>query len=283
MVEELQTSVNAWGAWLKEAERKGKGTYVKEHINWTLLPSIESSLLHSSPPAGPSKDLVLSSSSPPSPSIVSALNPTAVPHAFWERLRVTFLIRHPALTFPSALRTSIDNEGLDIVLSSESEMVQKWECTYRWHVLLYRFLLTFPHPAYSDSHSHLNENEQHSKGATMGREPLIVDASQLQDVEFVRRYASLVGLDPAKVKANWDATSKEEQEKLHQIERRMKDTLLDSTGIQASKLESAGINIATEKKKWESEFGDVLAGRLEKLVRESMGEYVWLYERRLRF
>jgi protein-disulfide isomerase-like protein with CxxC motif len=127
------------------------------------------------------------------------------------------------------------------------------------------------------------ENKQHSNGARMGREPLIVDASQLQDVEFVRRYASLIGLDPAKVRTNWDATSEEEQEKLHKIERRMKDTLLDSTGVQTSKLESAGIDIAMEKKKWEVEFGNVLAERLERLVRRSMGEYAWLYERRLRF
>ena len=114
------------------------------------------------------------------------------------------------------------------------------------------------------------------------RAPLIVDASQLQDIAFVRHYASLVNLDPSHVRTQWAATSPEQQANIPPIERRMKDTLLSSSGILASKLDSMNIDINAEKENWDAEFGKVLAGRLEKLVRDAMGDYGWLYERRLR-
>ena len=286
MVEALQNSVSAWGAWVEEAEQQGKGTYVKEHINWTLKPYVESAFLHA-PNVSTYQTLEAHSTATQQTS-----NPTAVPDAFWTKLRVTLLIRHPALTFPSCLRTSIDNEGIAAVLSKESEVVQKWECTYRWHVLLYQFLVqqtrSTPDGGRDEVLQAPEEEGEKARGSSQAgssqapRAPLIVDASQLQDIAFVRHYASLVNLDPSHVRTQWAATSPEQQANIPPIERRMKDTLLSSSGILASKLDSMNIDINAEKENWDAEFGKVLAGRLEKLVRDAMGDYGWLYERRLR-
>lgn len=255
----LGQSASGWVTWMANAETEGKGTYVKEHVNWMVKSEIESAFLHSSSKAN-TKD-------PPSPPPAQGFqekpeNPTAVPDAFWKNVQVTLLIHHPALTFPSTLRTAIDNEGLETVLGEESESVMRWECTFKWHVLLYKFLTSLTSPSWP--------------------EPLIIDASQLQDGGFVRRYAGAVGLDPTLVRTSWSAVPSSEQSKLHAIERRMRDTLLGSNGIVSSKLSFQPVDIEAEKDKWRSEFGPVLADRLNRLVREAAEGYEWLYERRWR-
>lgn len=107
--------------WTTDAGKEGSGTYVKEHVNWIILPEIESAFLQSSSAISTtasrhhSKTLGLDMS----------LNPTIVPSTFWKRVRTTLLIRHLALTFPSALRTTIDNEGLKTALREESESVMQ--------------------------------------------------------------------------------------------------------------------------------------------------------------
>lgn len=62
----------------------------------------------------------------------------------------------------------------------------------------------------------------------------------------------------------------------------MKDTLFGSTGIVQGRLEVGAINIAVERRQWETEFGGVLAQRLEMLVQGAMVEYEWPHERRWR-
>lgn len=251
----LCQSALAWETWVATAEQDGRGTYVKEHINWMLRPSVESAFLHpDSVSATTSKD------TKQAPIAESTQNPTTILDAFWLRLQATFLIRRPALTFPSTLRTAISNEGIETVLGEESEKVMQWECAYQWHVLLYRFLT--------------------SLALRSGQVPVIIDASQLQDQDFVKQYAERVVLDPSLVRTSWDAVAEEEQGKLRAVERRMKDTLLASSGIIASKLYSQNIDVEAERKKWKLEFGPTLAQRLERLVHQAMIDYNWLYERR---
>jgi hypothetical protein len=250
----LCQSASALGTWVTNADREERGTYVKEHVNWMLKPSTESAFLQ------PESATTTRVNSEQFLAVDAPQNPTTIPDAFWPRVRATFLIRHPALTFSSALRAALSNEGLKTVLGEESEKVMQWECTYKWHILLYRFLA--------------------SPALETGQEPLIIDASQLQNQDFVRKYAEEVGLDASLVRTSWDAVAEEEQGKLHAVERRMKDTLLASNGVIASKLSSKSVDVETEREKWEAEFGMALAQRLERLVGQAMDEYQWLYERR---
>ncbi|KAF3035332.1 hypothetical protein E8E12_006028 [Didymella heteroderae] len=253
----LSQSASAWQTWVADADKTGKATYVKEHVNWMLAPGIESAVLDAR-----SANAAAARGPAHSRTAEAPRNPTAVPDAFWPRVRTTLLIRHPALTFPSTLRAALANEGLDTVVGRESERVMRWECTYEWHVSLYRFLIALALPD--------------------GQEPLIVDASQLQDPGFVRGYAKEVSLDAGLVRTSWNPASPEEQRRLHAVERRMKDTLLASNGVLVSKLSSHGIDIEAEKGRWAVEFGLQLTQRLEVLVDRAMEDYQWLYERRWR-
>jgi hypothetical protein len=128
---------------------------------------------------------------------------------------------------------------------------------------------------------HISLKKQASDASEV-QDPIIIDAADLTDEVFVKRYADMVGLDPGVVRFEWRNATKAEQETLHKVERRMKDTLLGSTGVLSSKLDVGNIDIEQEKRKWKTEFGDVLADRLESLVRSAMGDYEWLRERRLR-
>jgi hypothetical protein len=207
----LQTSFKAWEEWVVKADNEGRGTYVKEHVNWMINPSVESDFLHPSHPfeLGVEHEV---------------RNPTAIPDDFLlsGRVRPTFLIRHPGLTFPSLLRTSIDNEGLDEVLKEDSAMVMRWECTYTWHIQLYNFLIT------SDTYPRVS----HVEGIAY---PIILDAADLKDEALVRRYAEAVGLESGKVRFAWEEAGKEG---LGMTEARMKDTILASKGVVAGKLQS---------------------------------------------
>lgn len=260
--EALAQSTSAWQTWVADAEQQGKGTFVKEHVNWMIRPDVESSFLHSGPAT---TDPTTNLDSP----IADPQNPTAIPPTFWPSVRATFLIRHPALAFPSTLRTALSNEGLSTVLGKESATVMRWECTYRWHAQLYVYLRSLA-----------RQSEGVQGARKSGWEPLIIDACQLQDGKFVERYAEAVGLDADLVRTSWSPVAEEERDKLHAIERRMKDTLLASKGVVKSKLASEGIVVEAEKRMWEEEFGKDLARRLERLVEGAMEEYEFLFERR---
>ena len=253
----LQSSAESYTAWLDSASAEGRGSYVKEHVNWTLLPEWESEFLHGD------ADGEQKAGGLPSPT--EGGNPTAIPKELWSRVTPTFLIRHPALAFPSALRTALDNEGLAAVLSDASEGMMRVECSFRWHTQLYRYLIS------------LSESGNDAGGAG-ARRPLIVDASQLADPDFVRRYAEHVGLEAGRVRAQWESVGGEEVEGMGKVERRMRSTLLASRGVLRGKLEG-GLEGRGE---WEREFGGALAARLVRLVGEAVGEYEWLFERRWR-
>lgn len=262
MDEVLQRGVDGWQSWLEEASAEGKGTYTKEHVNWMISPPAESTFIYSSFSENYSAHEQLPE------------NPTVVPDEVWTKVRATFLIRHPALVFPSAMRTAIDNEGLDTVLQASSETVQRWECTYQWHVLLYRFIIT-QDDAYSQQHDSGTVDRASNKG------PIIIDASDLTSPAFISHYATLVGLDSSLVLTSWRSASDEDQKKLHKVERRMKDTLLSSNQVLKGKLQVGDIDLVAEREKWDTEFGPVLAERLSGLVKAALGNYNWLRHRRL--
>ncbi|KAH7383752.1 hypothetical protein BKA66DRAFT_462727 [Pyrenochaeta sp. MPI-SDFR-AT-0127] len=251
----LQTSFDAWKTWIADAELEGKGTFIKEHVNWTIKAEPETQYLHRSPEDETSL----------------SLNLTCIPDDFLlNKVRPTFLIRHPALTFPSLFRTARDNEGIDALLTESTAKAIRWEATYRWHITLYKFLVSSPAYPYP---SHDLDIQY----------PIILDASDLANPDLVRKYAAAVGLDPQLVKFEWAAVSDQEQDRLGKVEARMKDTLLKSQGIVLDKLrKGAALNVETEAKKWIEEFGELLGKRLVGLVEEAMGDYEWLFERRVR-
>jgi hypothetical protein len=105
----LQICSDAWRDWINEAEHEGKGTFIKEHVDWMVRPHVESHFLHGDHNSHSHQEQ-------------PGFNLTCIPdHFLLSNVRPTLLIRHPALTFPSVIRTAIDNEGIDALLTSSAE------------------------------------------------------------------------------------------------------------------------------------------------------------------
>ncbi|KAH6621958.1 hypothetical protein C7974DRAFT_314860 [Boeremia exigua] len=260
----LRTSASAYEAFLLAADAQGKGTYIKEHVNWTLRPEIESAYLHPGQHSPLDPNPPLDPEQPP-------FNPTALPTSVWRRTQTTLLIRHPAQTVPSALRTALANEGRAHVLTPESAAVMRWECSFRWHVLLYRFLQALSRGG-------------ETPPPPSPPPPLILDATHLLSPTLISRYAHHTGLSPTPTLTSWPPASASETQTMSPTELRMRDTLLASTGVVGAKLEGggAGWEWEGERSGWEEEFGGELAGRVEGLVRAAVGDYEWLFARRWR-
>jgi hypothetical protein len=243
-------SFTAWKSWVNEVEPLGKGTYIKEHINWTIRPLAESNFLYKS-------NHIIKDAN---------LNLTSISDSFLGTVHATFLIRHPALVVPSLVRVAVQNEGMSEVLTETAEKTMQWESTYAWHVSLYRFLVN------------ISSHPSHDPEITF---PIILDASDLANKALVRRYAAAVGLDADAVRFEWDAVTSFEDMNMMKVA--MKETLLTSEGLVMEKLARVEeMDIDVLKGEWREEFGEDLGSRVRKLVEGAMEDYEWLWERRLK-
>lgn len=281
----FQRSYEQVDTFVKEVQRHGKSSYAKIHINWIVEPVSESRYLY---PLSASSTVIAPNDSgialeqdvtvpwtidptldAPGDSAIlprSPFNETALPDSVLRNWKATFLIRHPALTFPSLLRTGIDNEGIATVLQQES--TQRWEATFHWSRTLYEF------------YASLSNSERATRDPSISY-PIILDADDILNAKLVTKYARAVGLDGEQIRYEWKRASSDEIERLSAVERRMKDTLLQSEGIVQGKT-AQGLVIEEEIGKWKAEFGEVLANRLESLVKGTLHDYEWLWEKRLK-
>ena len=265
----FQNSFDDWLRYIENAERLNKSTFVKEHLHWMVDPLAEAHLYgyHEDKTLAATRfqvqwDILHNSVHP------SKSNMTCLPDAFLlQRVKPTILIRHPALTFPSCLRTSIDGEGISAAL--DQEKISQWECTLSWSLSLYKF--------YSEATNF--DRRSFVEGVEY---PIVLDAQDLADQAIVKKYAKATGLDEDKVQFAWKEAGNEELNSLGKMEKRMKSTILASNGIEKGKLEAEGLDVEQLRGAWEEEFGNVLSERLVQLVNDSMQAYETLRNVRLR-
>lgn len=269
----MQDSFSAWLKFIDESEYQSKGTFVKEHLNWMADPLAEASLYgyqNVSSSNLPDFRLEWPPSQNSSIGAKNENNVTCLPDTFLlQRVKPTFLIRHPALTFPSCLRTAIDNQGVESVTKDGD--INRWECTYHWSLLLYTFY-TNANAADFDRRSYVDEVQY----------PIVLDAQDLGDEALVKKYARAVGLDEEKVRFAWKAAGEEEVSKLGKVTKRMQSTILASSGVEKKKLEVSELDIEKLRGEWKAEFGEVLSERLIELVEKSTFAYETLKSARLK-
>ena len=100
--------------------------------------------------------------------------------------------------------------------------------------------------------------------------------------EVIVKFSKLLGLDPTKLKFEWQpATDVELGQMPNDTARRMLSTLAASSGIMAGKT-SSNVDIDAEAKKWLIEFGEEVGADMERWVRAAMPDYEYLNGRRLR-
>ncbi|KFZ16473.1 hypothetical protein V501_02213 [Pseudogymnoascus sp. VKM F-4519 (FW-2642)] len=182
-------------------------------------------------------------------------NPTLLPDDFMLSVSPVFLIRHPALVFPSWYKISTSTFGADI-----DDCEFPVEVSFRWSRILYDWYLNTWSKA--TSNSPLN---QHPK-------PAVIDADDtMSDRAALERLCQQLQLDPQQLSFEWQVAKTGFLPWLSSIQK--------STGVDMSKL-SKGVDTQQEFVKWEHEFGSHVAQKLLHFVELAMPDYEYLLAQR---
>ncbi|KAJ2981665.1 hypothetical protein NQ176_g1887 [Zarea fungicola] len=251
---------------LDVADQQGKMAVTKEHTPFMMSPTTISDFLH-----GPDNNALPWSVTVPerycsarSPSYLRP-NCSVLPNEFLLQCTPVFLIRHPALAFPSYYRVILSFCDGNMA-KVEQEMVPyiAIACTLRWTRQLYDW--------YTAAWA---AEELKSEG------PILLDSdSMLENPVLISQFCSLVGLDQEKVQFHWDALTKEQQKGVDDVGIKARASLHSSSGIMEGKT-FKGLTIEGEAGKWRAEFGELVGTRIESWVRAAMPDYLYLVGKKL--
>ncbi|KAL2820928.1 hypothetical protein BDW59DRAFT_181362 [Aspergillus cavernicola] len=268
----FQQNFDYFEAKSQSASCQGKIFFAKEHTLWLADPAAIAQYLSNHDYQASSR---LSIQVPNSYSAVEKFSPkniTIFPDAYLETWTPTFLIRHPALVFPSYYRAllSLEKEGF-----AEPDIIQpmlELHSTLIWTRLLYDW--------FCDQEAQSNQ-AQHN-GICF---PLLLDAQDIiHHPDIVLKYCELTGMSPERVKFTWqpeDSSHSANGADHKSPEAVMMETLNRSTSLLKERTPDT-VDITLERKKWEVELGESLAKRMEKWVKDAMPDYNYLWSRRLR-
>ncbi|KAK4506056.1 hypothetical protein PRZ48_004021 [Zasmidium cellare] len=181
-------------------------------------------------------------------------NITLLPPCLLTNSLPVLLIRHPALALPSFLRMHLQEK----MLVPEDEMFRFW-ISLRWLRII---------------HAHLE---------SLLLEPIIIDASDLvqHTSTLMTKLCAHVSIAPDQIQETWRPGEAIQKEK--DIDENWMETLRKSSGvIRDGRGSDEGIRIGDLVGRWEEEFGVERAGVLRGMVEGEMGDYWFLWERRVR-
>jgi hypothetical protein len=256
------------------AKSEGKIMFAKEHAQWLANPAEVDNYLSSQD----GQAILPFSIDIPSLSgdmrTFSSNNSTVLPDQYLQTWTPTFLIRHPALAFPSFYRSMIDLEKEGHASHHELQPMLKLNSTLKWTRLLYDW--------YCQRRAKPCSN--HNDGVCF---PLLLDAEDvINHPEVVVRYCELIGMDRTKLKFEWSSEVPEGTSNLPNgatqktPEAVMKATLKQSSTLLKEKA-PVGLDMALEAERWKKEFGNDLAKQMEDWVQNAMPDYEYLRARRL--
>ncbi|KAI2790705.1 hypothetical protein POX_c03551 [Penicillium oxalicum] len=252
---------------LRTANKMEKMAVFKEHTPFIISPSVQASFVHEDEaPEHPWRiDLGVLNDATDVNSAVP-YNQSVFPSEFLLKCVPAFLIRHPALAFPSYYRMiqDIRGEGSPI---DPTKPIFKQVFTLRWTRNMFDWFLA------------VNTKSPNDKSPR--QIPIVLDADDiLTDPKLVLHFCDLVGLDSSKVQFEWDPVPNEELQKEDTIRKHTRSTLLSSTGITPGKTFD-GLTVEGEYGKWRIEFGDKVADKLHHWVKTALPDYEYLARNRL--
>ncbi|GAB1206493.1 hypothetical protein APSETT445_005182 [Aspergillus pseudonomiae] len=256
----IQECLQALTQYVHEAEQQNKGVFFKEHTHMISHPVAKTKFVFGADSIDDEAVLASQDQSP--------YNQTLLPDAFLGTLRPTFLIRHPALAFPSYYRAARKADGDLYLRSEQGRRVCRNIMTLRWSRELYNFYV-----------QHFHGTETPSSAQEEIAWPLVLDADDIMtNPAVVIRFCETLGLDPAQLRFQWD---KDEQQRRPGI-MAFRSTIDGSTGIDVSKASGETIDLDESARQWREEFGEDAGQMIEMYVREAMADYEFLKERRLK-
>ncbi|KAE8360425.1 hypothetical protein BDV27DRAFT_161690 [Aspergillus caelatus] len=252
--------------YLDKASADGCSVFIKEHVHFLIDPTTLSLFTFGNSAGDTTRPSWMVQYLPESyegkaSGTRSPLNETVLSDEFLRSWQPTFLIRHPALAFPSLYRALLELEGTGN--PHEDEQLGQHCMTLRWTRNLYGWYMR-------------EGNCVDDRTAW----PIVLDADDIMtDPGLVSDYCQLLGMDPSRVSCSWMPASKEQRSHMNMFTKRYLSTLLSSGGIVTDKI-AGRVNIEMEAEKWCEEFGERVGRRLERLVREAMPDYEFLKARR---
>ncbi|CAG8956157.1 hypothetical protein HYFRA_00012074 [Hymenoscyphus fraxineus] len=237
-----QRGLNQFMDYTNSAQACGKIAFVKEHANMFFGPTTHSKVIILSQP--------------------SALTTPSI-----------FVIRHPALMFPSFERNVAKILGVFDDDAHDSAAMTRAKIAERCAAMTFNFTLSM-YNYYADL---LSKRPPHN-GV---HRPLIIDADDvMKEPALATKLASLMNMDATKTRFARSKTSEEEASKISGHMKVMLSTLLESDGIIKYKM-SDGIDMDVESKKWCEEFGEETGKDIEQRVRDAMPDYEFLKSKRM--
>ncbi|KAK1761535.1 hypothetical protein QBC47DRAFT_30957 [Echria macrotheca] len=246
-----------------EARSKGKIMFTKEHAFWFVNPAtmLDADGDHESrvqqddfrlnfPDYGPTQTF-------------SPNNKTVFPDEYLRTWQFAFLIRHPALAWPSMYRAMRKMAKDGFIDDRAATATLLTNMTWRWTRYLYDWC-----------------SAEHAKGCPA---PLLLDARDVvHDRDVVMRFCDEAGLDRNALRFEWDDAEPGYPGAFSGREKAVADIMMSS--LQSSrgviKDKTPGrVDIDAEVETWKAEFGDEAAALLEKTVRAAMPDYEYLRER----
>ncbi|KAK2826880.1 hypothetical protein FQN49_007364 [Arthroderma sp. PD_2] len=263
--DEMMKDVNA-------SKDAGRISVIKEHANILLEPTQQTKFLHNTNEV---KEAPLTIDVPQGSEVIRTPgNHTIFSDEFLLTWKPVFLIRHPALMFPSFYRCMDDFRKLQKEeIGTTGSLV-----TTKPDIPVYMSL----HNIRSIYDWYSEKLNQAGSSTTTQTWPIVVDADDVMaDETVVTKLADIIGLDRESLKFTWKPISAEEKEKKYNpMEQRMLSSLNASNGIMKDKL-AANIDIEAEVPKWKAEFGEVDGANMYKWVTDAMPDYEYLKSRRL--
>ncbi|EPE29790.1 hypothetical protein GLAREA_00950 [Glarea lozoyensis ATCC 20868] len=255
-----QSCFDSFVAYHADATAAGKHAFAKEHANFFFGPTSIAEIVS---PGVEEEGKWMMKFQDGREGTRSSLNETVMPDEFLNVISPVFLIRHPALSFPSFERQM---RGMPYEIVKSVQVERRIAMTYKFTRSLFAYFTARfeKHPA-----------------ADGVKWPLVIDADDLiQHEELVVEVGELMGMGREKMRFTWEKATQEYLDGLPTPMLSMLGTLHASTGIQTDKL-SKGIDIDVEAKKWKVEFGEEAGKEIEELVRVAMPDYEFLKGRRM--
>lgn len=259
----FQQALDDLEAYSTRARAENKLMFAKEHAFWFINPGFFTGRVNSPEPPEQMQEFHMPIPECYGSPTFSASNKTILPDEYLRTWQLAFIIRHPALAWPSLYRAVQKLSKAGFIDDDGIKGVSIMNMSLEWTRKLFDWCL-----------------EQPDESVT----PLVIDANDvIHNPGAVTKFCEKAGLDTACMQFEWNDANNAgnaEWDKQKDSAAIFLSTLQGSTGVLKDKA-PASVDIGVEVAKWRVEFGDEIAQMLEKATRDSMPDYEYLKANRV--
>lgn len=256
------------------ARAEKKIMFTKEHAFWFVNPGFFTSASDGASTPAPEQLKQFHVSIPErygSSQTFSANNKTFMSDEYLRTWQLAFIIRHPALVYPSLYRAMQKLSKAGFIDEDGIKGLSVANMTMEWTRNLFDWCLEQPDEPVP---------------------PLVIDAHDvIHNPAAVVKFCEKTGLDTASMQFEWNDSTNVSENWTGGVDAQevetgkvaasiMLSTLEESTGIVKGKA-PISVDIDAEVAQWRVEFGDEIAELLEKATRDSMPDYEYLKASRI--